>query len=103
MVDRQVRLVLPVRLAVNIDCGGRLLMNVAAVHLLDGSRVRFHHLPALAIVQLHPVVLAILDFSGALKCLCKEFAQVVVVGGVFKPKVAYVAKVLVELLCTKSA
>jgi hypothetical protein len=101
VIDRQVGLVLPVRLAVNIDGSGRVVMSVLAVHLLDRrSWVRLHDLPALAVVQLHPVVLAVFDLAGALECLRKELTQVVVVRGVLEPEVADVAQVFVELLCS---
>ena len=60
-------------------------------------------LPTLAVVELHPVILAVLYFSGALKRLSEELAQVVIVRSVLEPEVADVAKVLVELLCRKSA
>jgi hypothetical protein len=50
-------------------------MNIAGVHLLDGGRwVRLHDFPTLSIVQLHPVVLAILDFSSAFQRLGEQLA-----------------------------
>ena len=70
---------------------------VGIVHLLDSRRVRLHHFPSLAVVQLHPVVLAVFNLPGALECLSEQLAQVVVVGGVLKSKVPDVAQVLVEL------
>jgi len=88
---------------VDINRGGRVVVHVGVVHLLDSRRVRLHDLPALPVVQLHPVVLAILDLAGALEGLGKELAQVVVVGGVLESKVADVAEVLVELLCSELA
>lgn len=60
-------------------------------------------LPSLAVVQLHPVVLAVLDLPSALERLSEELAQVVVIGSILEPKVADVAEVLVELLCSKLA
>ena len=48
------------------------MVYVAVVELLDGRRVRLHLFPALAIVKLHPVVFAILDFSGALERLREQ-------------------------------
>jgi hypothetical protein len=85
----------------NVDSSRRVLVQIRVVHLLDGSgRVRLHHLPALAVVQLHPVVLAILNLPGALKRLGEELTQVVVVRGVLETEVANVAEVLVEFLCT---
>lgn len=99
MIDGQVSLILPVRLTVNVDGGRGLLVDVAAVHLLDGSRMRLHDFPALSIVQLHPIIFAILDFAGALERLREQLAEVIVVGGVFESEVAYVAEILVEFLC----
>ena len=69
------------------------------VELLHGRWVRLHHLPALAVVKLHPVILAVLDLAGALECLREQLTEVVVVGGVFKAKISHVAEILVELLC----
>jgi hypothetical protein len=100
VVDGQVGLVLPVRLAVDVDGGRRVLVHVGVVHLLDSCGwVRLHHLPTLAVVQLHPVVLAILNLPSALEGLGEELAQVVVVGGILESEVANVAEVLVEFLC----
>lgn len=65
--------------------------------------MRLEHLPALSIVQLHPVVFAILDFASALEGLREQFAQVVIIGGVLETQVADVAEVLVELLCAQLA
>lgn len=58
-----------------------------------------HGLPALAVVKLHPVVLAVLDLARVLECLSEEIAHVVVVGRVLEAEVADVGQVLVELLC----
>jgi hypothetical protein len=69
------------------------------VHLLDGRRMGLHYLPAFAVVELHPVILAVLDLASALERLGEELTQVVVVRCVLEAEVAYVAKVLVELLC----
>jgi hypothetical protein len=66
---------------------------------LDGRWMGLHYLPALAVVELHPVILAVLDLASALERLSEELTQVVVVGCVLEAEVAYVAKVLVELLC----
>jgi hypothetical protein len=104
VIDGQMRLVLPVGLAVDIDGSRRVVVLVGVVHLLDSCRwVRLHNLPALAVVQLHPVVLAVFDLASALERLGEQLTQVVVVGGVLKTKVADVAKVLVELLCSELA
>lgn len=59
---------------------------------------RSGHVPALAVVELHPVVLAVLDLTSALESLSEEITKVVVVGGVLEAKVADVGQVLVELL-----
>jgi hypothetical protein len=70
VVNGKVGLVLPVGLAVDVDGSGRVVVSVLVVHLLHGCCwVRFHDLPALAVVQLHPVVLAILNLAGALERL----------------------------------
>lgn len=58
-----------------------------------------HGFPALAVVELHPIVLAIFDFAGVLESLSEELAQIFVVGCVLEAKVADVAEVFVELLC----
>jgi len=65
---------------------------------VSGSSRRSRHVPALAAVELHPVVLAILDFASVLQRSSEEFAEVVVVGLVLEAQVADVRKVLVELL-----
>ncbi len=56
--------------------------------------------PALSriLVDLHPVVFAVLDLAGVLESLSKELAEIVVVGGVFEAEVADVREVLAELL-----
>ena len=56
-------------------------------------------LPSFAIVELHPIILPILDFTGIFERLSKEFAQIVVIWSIFKAQVSDVAKVFVELLC----
>lgn len=58
-----------------------------------------HGFPSLAVVDLHPVVFAILNLARVLQCLRKEIAQVIVVRVVLETKVADVAEVLVEFLC----
>lgn len=52
--------------------------------------VLLHGLPALAVVQLHPIVLAIFNLATILQCLSEQIAQVVVVGSVLKAEVANV-------------
>lgn len=99
VVDGEVRLLLPVLLALEIDSHGRVWVDVGVMHGLNSGWVRLHRLPALAIVQLHPIVLAILNFSSALEGLGKELPEVVVVRGILEAQVTNVAEVLVELLC----
>jgi len=55
--------------------------------------------PTLAVVQLHPIVLTVLNLSAVLQCLGEQITQEVVVRGVLESKVADVAQVLVELVC----
>lgn len=101
VVNRQVSLLLPVLLALEVDGHGRVLVGVGVVHRLHSRRVRLEHLPALSIVQLHPVILAVLDLSGALESLGEQLAEVVVVGGILETEVANIAQVLVKLLCVE--
>lgn len=56
-------------------------------------------LPSLSVVQLHPIVFAILYLAGALQCLCEQFTEIVIIGRVLKAKIAHITQVLVELLC----
>jgi len=58
---------------------------------MGGRRVGLHNLPALSIVQLHPVVLAILDLAGALESLSEQLAEIVVIWLVLKTQVSDVA------------
>ena len=99
VVDGEVGLLLPVLLALKVNSHGRVLVGVGVVHGLHSRWVRLENLPALAVVELHPVVLAVLDLAGALERLREELAEVVVVRGVLEAQVADVAQVLVELLC----
>lgn len=62
-------------------------------------RVLLQDFPAFAIVELHPVIFSILDFSSVFQSLSKEIAKVVVVGGVFEAEIANVREVFVEFLC----
>ena len=79
-------------LSAKVSSGG-----VAALAVPGGSR-RSRHVPALAAVELHPVVLAVLDLASVLQRSGEEFAEVIVIGLVLKAQVANVRKVLVELL-----
>lgn len=99
VIDGEMRLLLPVLLALEVDSHGRVWVGVGVVHGLHGGWVRLHRLPALAVVELHPVVLAILDLSGALQGLGEQLTKVVVVRCVLETQVTNVAEVLVELLC----
>lgn len=66
--------------------------------ILIGRRVLGRSLPPLSIVQFHPIILSILNFSQILQRLGEQITQVIVVGGIFEPQVAYVGKVLVEFI-----
>lgn len=55
-----------------------------------------HSFPALAVVNLHPVVLAIFDLSGALEGLREQLTKVVVIWGVFEAEIPDVAEVFAE-------
>ena len=61
--------------------------------------VLLHVLPALSIVDLHPVVLAILHFAGILESLGEQIAKVVVVGSVLEAKIADIGEIFVKFLC----
>ena len=61
--------------------------------------VLLHCLPSLAVVEFHPVVLAVLQLTRALQGLCEEISEVVVVGRVFEAEVPHVRQVFIELLC----
>ena len=63
-----------------------------------GLTVVLGSLPALAVVELHPIILSILNLASALESLSEEVAKVVVIWSILKSKVADVAEVLVELL-----
>lgn len=58
-----------------------------------------HRVPPLSriLVDLHPVILAILDITSVLQGLGEELSKVVVVGGIFETEVSDVSQVLVEL------
>lgn len=85
---------------VGVDIASRSVGDVVGVGMqMCLTGVLLHGLPALAVVQLHPVVLAVLNLATVLQCLGEQIAQVVVVGCVLKAKVADVRQVLVELLC----
>lgn len=60
-------------------------------------------LPPASVVQLHPVIFAIFDFPGILQCLGEQVSQVVIVRGVFKPEVAHVGQIFIELLCRETS
>lgn len=61
--------------------------------------VLFHRFPAFPVVQLHPIILSVLDLAGVLQSLRKQIPQIVVVGGLLEPKISDIAQVLVEFLC----
>ncbi len=59
----------------------------------------FHVLPSFTTVELHPVVVAILDVSYVFKSLSKQIPEIVVIGRILKAEVTNVAKVFVEFFC----
>jgi len=58
-----------------------------------------HSFPPFTVVQLHPVIFAVLNFTSVLQGLCKEFAEIVIVRSILKPQISHVAEIFVELLC----
>lgn len=81
-----------------VDLAGRRVGYRVAVVQVRSRSVALHRLPAFAVVDFHPVVLAILNLASALESLREQLAQVVVVGSVLEAEVAHVAEVLVEFL-----
>lgn len=74
---------------VGVDIASRSVGDVVVVGMqMCLTGVLLHSLPALAVVELHPVVLTVLDFATVLECLSEQVAQVIVVGCVFEAKVA---------------
>jgi hypothetical protein len=59
--------------------------------MVGGGRMGLEHLPALSVVQLHPIVLAILNLAGALESLSKQLAEIVVIRRVFETQLSDVA------------
>lgn len=81
--------------------GDGSLGDAVAVYITSGSvgcvvvemclaGVCLHCFPSLAVVELHPVVLAILDLARVLECSGEELAEVVVVGCVLEAEVSNV-------------
>ena len=58
-----------------------------------------HGLPPFAVIQFHPVILAILHFSSILQRLSEKLTEIIIVGGIFKTQISDVAEVFAELLC----
>ena len=84
VVDWEMRLLLPVLLALEVDSHGRVWVDVGVVHGLRGGWVRLHRLPALAIVQLHPIIFTVLDFSGVFQRLREQFPEILIVWRILK-------------------
>ena len=74
VVDGQLSLGLAVSLAVEVNRGRRVLVGIGVLEVVHSRRVGLHYFPTLSVVQLHPVVLAILNLASARECLGKEFA-----------------------------
>lgn len=60
--------------------------------------VLLNGLPSFAVVELHPIVLTILDLSSVLQCLGEQIPKIVVIRGILEAKISDVAQVLVEFL-----
>lgn len=58
-----------------------------------------HVLPALPVVDLHPVILAIFHLAGVLESLREKVAEVVVVRCVLEAEVTDVREIFVKFLC----
>ena len=61
--------------------------------------MRLDSFPAPPTIQLHPVVITVLHFARVFQRLCEKVAQEVVVWGVLKAEIPYVAEVFVKFLC----
>lgn len=61
-------------------------------------RMLLNGFPPFTIVQLHPIILSILNFTGVLQRLGEQISKVVVVGGIFEPEVSDVTQVLIDLI-----
>ena len=55
-------------------------------------------LPPFSIVELHPIIFAILNLATVLEGLSEQITKEVVVGGVLETEVANVAQILIELV-----
>ena len=82
-----------------MECSGRSLCGCIRVVQVVRRRMCFDCLPPSSAVQFHPVVFAVLDLTCVLQSLCEKISQEVVVGGVLKSEIPYIAKILVELFC----
>lgn len=58
-----------------------------------------HRFPAFAVVQLHPIILSILNLARVLQSLGEQIPQIIIVRGLFEPQVPDIAQILIELLC----
>jgi hypothetical protein len=64
---------------------------IRLLQLLDG-------IPTLAMVELHPIVLAILYFSSILQRLGEQIPKIVIIWCVLESEISDIAQILVELL-----
>lgn len=55
-------------------------------------------LPPFAVVQLHPIIFSILDFSRVLQRLGEQVSQVIVIGSVLESQVADIGQIGVQLI-----
>ena len=104
--QRVVNTLLLVVVGSGISCGGsghgigvsRLAM-ARGVRVAVTMQVGFsivHGIPALAAIELHPVVLAVLDFASGLECLREKVSQHVVVRCSIKRKPPHIRKVVFD-------
>ncbi len=56
-------------------------------------------LPSFAVIELHPIIIPILDLPSVFQRLGEEIAQVVVVWSILKTEVSHVTQIFVEFLC----
>ena len=62
------------------------------------GRVLGDGFPSLAVVELHPIILPILNFAAVLESLSEQVPEEIVIGGIFETKVPHICEILVELI-----
>lgn len=66
---------------------------MAAEVCLGGVRLV---VPTSAVVELHPVVLAVLNFTGILQSLGQNVTKIIVVRSILEAEIAYITQIFVE-------